>query len=91
MGRRKKSTPQKKGTKKHFQTANKQFTNMMYSRGKNRQEMIRYKSGKADSSRQLTGHSREAFPALVTKTVSADARITATGISFPDRRRQKAI
>ena len=43
--RRKKSTPQKKGTKKHFQTANKQFTSMMYSRGKNRQEMIRYKSG----------------------------------------------
>ena len=55
---------------------------MMYSRGKNRQEMIRYKSGKADSSKQLIGHSREAFPALVTKTVSADTGIAAAGSSF---------
>ena len=30
----------------------------------------------------MTGHSREAFLALVTKTVSAEARIAVTGISF---------
>ena len=39
-------------------------------------------SALANSSRHLSGHLREAFPALVTKTVSADTRIAATGSSF---------
>ena len=38
-----------------------------------------------DSSRQLNDHSREAFPALVTKIASADLRSQQLGALFPDK------
>ena len=77
MGRKQKGDI-KKRLKKHFQTANKQFTSMMYSRGKDRQAMVRYKAGQrvlriTDKQREnetlsVDWSMREAFPALVTKT-----------------------